>query len=98
MQTADNPVTALEERLRALPARIRVVASEAVRQGAATTLIAAQLEFGVVVKVQVVQQAFPSAPDDKHYIDDLFKRIEPAANVILAKVNVDEILHDRLDH
>ena len=54
MQTVDDPITALEERLRALPARIRAMVSKAIRQGAATALVAAQLEFGVVVKVQVV--------------------------------------------
>jgi len=51
-----------------------------------------------VVKVRVVQQAFPPAPKDKDYIDDLFKHIESASNAILVKVNVDEILHDHLDH
>ena len=50
-----------------------------------------------MVKVQVVQQAFPPALEDEDYIDDLFKCFEPAANAILAKVNMDEILHDRLD-
>ena len=74
------------------------MASEAVHQGAATALVTAQLEFGVVVKVQVVQQAFPLAPEDKDYIDDLFKRVEPATNIVLVKENVDEILRDRLDH
>ena len=47
-----------------------------------------------MVKVHVVQQAFPLAPEDEDYINDLFKRVEPAANAILAKVDVDEILHD----
>jgi hypothetical protein len=37
------------------------------------------------------------ALEDEDYIDDLFKRVESAANAVLAKVNVDEILHDRLD-
>ena len=60
-------------------------------------LVTAQLEFGIVVKVHVVQQAFPSAPEDEDYIDDLFKRVESATNAILAKVNEDEILHDRLN-
>ena len=60
-------------------------------------LIAARLEFGIVVKVRVVQQAFPPAPEDEDYIDDLFKHVEPATNAILAKVNEDKILHDRLD-
>ena len=72
--------------------------SEAVHQGATTVLVATQLEFGVVVKVQVVQQAFPPARKDEDYIDDLFKLVEPTANAVLAKVNMDEILHDRLDH
>ena len=72
------------------------MASEAIRQGAATALVAAQLEFGAVVKVRVVQHAFPLAPEDKDYIDDLFKLVEPAANAILTKANVDEILHDCL--
>jgi hypothetical protein len=72
--------------------------SKALRHGAATVLVAAQLEFGAVVKVWVVQQAFPLAPKDKDYIDDLFKCVEPATNAVLAKVKVDEILHDRLDH
>ena len=74
------------------------MASEAVHQGAATALVTAQLEFGVVVKVQVVQQAFPPARKDVDYIDDLFKLVEPTANAVLAKVNVDEILHGCLDH
>ena len=72
--------------------------SKAIHQGAAMALIAAQLEFGVVVKVWVVQQAFPPTPEDEDYIDDLFKHVEPAANTILAKVNMDEILHDHLEH
>ena len=49
------------------------------------------------MKVRVVQQAFPLAPEDKDYIDDLFKRVEQAANTVLAMVNGDEILHDCLD-
>ena len=50
-----------------------------------------------MVKVLVVQQAFPPPPDDEDYMDDLFKHVEPAANVVLAKVNVDEILHAHLN-
>ena len=74
------------------------MASGAIREGATTALVAAQLEFGIVVKVQVVQQAFPMAPEDEDYIDDLFKRVETAANVVIAKVNIYKILHDCLDH
>jgi len=74
------------------------MASEAIRQGAAMVLVAAQLEFSAMVKVWVVQQAFPPAPEDEDYIDDLFKHVEPAVNAILAKVNMDEILHDCLYH
>ena len=72
--------------------------SEAVHQGATTALVAAQLEFSTVGKVQVVQQAFPLTPEDEDYIDDLFKRVDPAANVVLVKVDMEEIMHDRLDH
>ena len=43
MQTADGPATTLEERLRALPAHIQAMVSEAVHQEAATALVAAQL-------------------------------------------------------
>ena len=45
----------------------------------------------------MVQQAFPLAPEDEDYINDLFKHVEPAANAVLVKVKVDEILHDSLD-
>ena len=54
MQTPDDLSIAPEERLRALPAHIRTMESEAVHQGATTTLITGQLEFGVVVKVRAV--------------------------------------------
>ena len=97
MQIADDLIIVPEERLRALSARIRAVAFEAIYQGATTALVTAQLEFGAVVKVRVVQQAFPPMPEDEDYIDDLFKNVEPATNIVLAKVNMDEILHDRLD-
>jgi hypothetical protein len=73
------------------------VVSEVVHQGAATALVTAQLQFGATVKVLAVQQAFPLPPDDKDYMDDLLECVEPATNVVLAKVNVDEILHPRLD-
>ena len=45
----------------------------------------------------MVNQAFPLAPDDQDFIDDLFARVEPIANAILVKVNMDEILHACLD-
>ena len=50
------------------------------------------------MKVLVVHQAFLPVSDDQDFMDDLFASVEPTANAILAKVNVDEILHDRLDH
>jgi hypothetical protein len=31
-------------------------------------------------------------------VDDMFERIKSAANVVLAKVNMDEVLHARLNH
>ena len=42
VQTVDDLVTAPEESLRALPARIRAVVFEAICQGAATVLVTAQ--------------------------------------------------------
>jgi len=98
MQTADDLATTPKEHLQALPAHIRAVVFEVVRQEAATVLVSAQLQFGTVVKVLVVQQAFPPPPDDEDYMDDLFERVKPAANAVFAKMNVDEILHARLDH
>jgi hypothetical protein len=41
MQTMNDLATALEERLRALPTRIWAMVPEAIRQGAATVLVAA---------------------------------------------------------
>ena len=55
VQTTDDPLIAPKECLQALPAHIRAMASEAICQGATTALGAASLEFGTVVKVQVVQ-------------------------------------------
>ena len=49
------------------------------------------------MKVLEVKQAFPLPPNDEDYMYDLFERVEPATNAILAKVNVDKILHARLD-
>jgi hypothetical protein len=73
------------------------VVSKAVHQGAATVLVTTQLQFGAAVKVLVVQQAFPPPSNDEDYMDDRFERVESAANAVLVKVNVDEILHARLD-
>ena len=42
---------AAEEHLRALLARIQVMVTKAVRQGAATALDAAQFEIGIVVNI-----------------------------------------------
>ena len=70
--------------------------TKAVRQGAATALAAAQLQIGAVVNVQVAEQGFPSKSKDDDIVD-LVKSFEPAANAILAKVDVDEIVHAHLD-
>lgn len=96
MDEADGPAAAIV-RLHALPARLRAVVSEGVRQGAATALAAAEIQFGAAMEVRVVDQAFPPEPDDPYDMDDLFESCAPCANAVLAKVNVDEILHARLD-
>jgi len=49
-----------------------------------------------VVNVQVVEQGFSSGSDDNE-IDDLIESLRPAANGILAKLNMEQILHARLD-
>jgi hypothetical protein len=45
----------------------------------------------------VVERSFPPELDDDDDMDDLFEGLELAANAILAKVNMDEILHVCLD-
>ena len=91
----DN-LLAAEEHLRALPAQIRAVVTEVVRQGATTALAASQLQIRTVVNLGVAKQGFPphSTDDD---IADLIESFEPAINVVLPKVDVDEILHGNLD-
>ena len=91
----DNLFTA-EELFRALPARLRAMVIKAIRQGAATTLAAAQLQIGAVVNVRVAEQGFLLESKDDIIID-LVKSFKMAANAVLAKVDVDEVLHARLD-
>ena len=88
METTDNLVTAVE--------CLRAVVTEAIHQGAAKALATAQLQIGVAVNVRVVEQGF-SARSDNNEIDDLIKSLEPAANAILVKLNMEQILHARLD-
>ena len=49
-----------------------------------------------MVNVQVVEQGFPPESKDDGIID-LVESFELTANVVLAKVDMDEILHARLD-
>jgi hypothetical protein len=49
------------------------------------------------VKVLVVHQAFLLVPDDQDFMDDLFASVELGDNAVLAKVNVNGILHAHLD-
>jgi hypothetical protein len=73
-----------------------VVVSEAVRQAATAALAAAQLQFGVAVNVWVVEQGFQPGLDNNE-INDLIESLQPAANGILAKLNMEQILHAHLD-
>lgn len=98
---APSPVAGLptgdaaDEHLPAQPARLRAVVTEAVCQGAATALAATQLQIGTAVNLGVVEQGFlPSSMDDD--IADLMVSFEVAANAVLPKVDVDEILHANL--
>ena len=45
----------------------------------------------------MVHQAFPLVPNDQDFMDGLFVSVEPAVNAVLAKVNVDGILHAHID-
>jgi hypothetical protein len=85
-----------EEAFRDLPAYLQTMVTEAISQGTTAALAAAQHQIGVAVNVQVVEQGFPPGSKDDD-IDDLIESFKPAANVILAKVDMDEILHACLD-
>jgi hypothetical protein len=72
------------------------VVTEAIHQGAATVLAAAQLQIGTAMNLGIVKQGFsPCSTDDD--IADLIQSFEPATNAVLPKVDVDEILHANLD-
>ena len=59
-------------------------------------LATAQLQIGIAANFGVVEQDFsPRSTDDD--IAYLIKSFELAANVVLPKVDVDEILHANLD-
>ena len=70
--------------------------SEAICQVAAMALGAAQLQFSEAVNVRVVEKGFLPGSDDNE-IDDLIESLRPAANGILAKLNVEQLLHAHLD-
>ena len=59
-------------------------------------LATAQLQIGIAVNVRVAEQVFPLGSTDDDIVD-LIESFKPAANVILPKVDVDEILHANLD-
>ena len=59
-------------------------------------LAAAQLQIGAAVNVRVAEHGFPLESKDDDIVD-LVKSSEPAANAIIAKVEVDKILHARFD-
>ena len=48
------------------------------------------------MNVRVVEQGFPPGTDDNE-IYDLIESLKPAANAILAKLNMEQILHARLN-
>ena len=77
-------------------AHLRAMVTEAIRQGAAMALVVAQLQIGTAVNVRVAEQGFPPESKDDDIVD-LVKSFELATNTILAKVDVDEILHAHLD-
>jgi hypothetical protein len=67
------------------------VVSKVIHQAATTALAAAQLQFG-----KVVEKGF-ALGSNHNEIDDLIESLRPAANGILVKLNVEQILHAHLD-
>ena len=70
--------------------------TEGIRQGAATTLATALLQIGIAVNLGVAEQGFLSCSTDDD-ITYLIESFEPATNIILPKVDMDEILNANLD-
>ena len=91
----DNLFT-VEESFRALSACLRAMVTEAINQGATVALAAAQLPIGAAVNIRVTEQGFPPKSKDDDIVD-LVKSFELAANTVLVKVDVDEILHTCLN-
>ena len=60
-------------------------------------MAATQLQIDATVNVRVAEQGFPSESKDDNIVN-LIESFEPAANVVLAKVDVDEILRAHLDY
>jgi hypothetical protein len=58
-------------------------------------LAAAQLQISTAVNLEVAEQGFPPRLMDDD-ITNLIDCFEPAANTVLPKVDVDEILHANL--
>ena len=60
-------------------------------------MAATQLQIDATVNVRVAEQGFLSESKDDNIVN-LIESFEPAANVVLAKVDVDEILRAHLDY
>jgi hypothetical protein len=88
-------VVALQEATEVQEDMVAVV-SKTIHQGAATTLATAQLQFGKAMNIQVAAEGFLPGSDNNE-IDDLIESLQPAANSILAKLNVEQLLHAHLD-
>ena len=70
--------------------------TKAILQGAAMALAAAQLQIGAAVNIRVAEQGFSLGSTDDD-ITDLIKSFELATNAILPKVDIELILHVKLD-
>ena len=66
--------------------------TEAIHQGAAAALAAAQLQIGAAVNVQVAACGFPLESKDDDIVD-LVKSFEPATNAVLVKVDEHDPRH-----
>ena len=59
-------------------------------------MAATQLQIDATVNVRVAEQGFLSESKDDDIID-LVESFEPAANAVLTKVDMNEIVHTRLN-
>jgi hypothetical protein len=98
MSLAEDHVASVEveERLRAMPARVMGLVTHGVRVGATRALAAAQLRSGDAVDLRQADSGFPPQSSSTT-IESLVADFGTAGDAILARVDVEQILRSTLD-